>query len=75
VLTRDLAAVGVTVRVVDGEPYDAELYEPVGFEPTGDPKADLRVAETVRVGVVDHGTVVRVPEVIVYRHMEDGHGG
>lgn len=75
VLTRDLASVGVTVRVVDGEPYDVDLYEPVGFEPTADPAEDLRVAETVRVGVIDHGAVVRPPEVIVYRHMEDGHGG
>lgn len=75
VLTRDLASVGVTMRVVDGEPYDVDLYEPVGFEPTADPAEDLRVAETVRVGVIDHGMVVRPPEVIVYRHMEDGHGG
>ena len=74
VLTRDLASVGVTVRIVDGEPYDVDLYEPVGFEPTTDPAEDLRVAETVRVGVIDHGAVVRPPEVIVYRHMEDGHG-
>jgi hypothetical protein len=74
-LTRELAAVGVTVRLADGEPFDAEQHNPVGTESTRDPGADLRVAETVRVGVVDHGSLVRVPDVIVYRCLEDGHGG
>lgn len=74
-LTRELAAVGVTVRLADGEPFDAERHNPVGTEPTSDPGADLRVAETVRLGLLDHGSLVRIPDVIVYRCMEDSHGG
>lgn len=70
ILTRDLAAVGVTVRVVDGEAYDAQQHNPVGTQPTSDPGRDLLVAETVRVGYADHGAVVRAPDVIIYRCME-----
>ncbi|MGH3205964.1 MAG: hypothetical protein ACRDOA_18465 [Streptosporangiaceae bacterium] len=47
----------------------------VGTEPTSDPQSDLRVAATVRLGYLDHGSVVRTPDVIVYRCTEDGHGG
>jgi hypothetical protein len=75
VLTRDLVAVGVSVQLADGEPFDAERHNPVGTEPTSDPGADLRVAETVRLGVLDHGSLIRVPDVIVYRCLEGGHGG
>jgi hypothetical protein len=75
VLTRDLAAVGVTMEVADGEPFDARRHNPVGTEPTSDPAADLRVALTVRLGYVDHGSVVRTPDVIVYKAAADGHGG
>jgi hypothetical protein len=73
-LTRDLAAVGVTVETADGERFDAERHNPVGTEPTAEPTDDLRVATTVRVGYSDHGVVVRSPDVIVYRASEDGHG-
>ena len=72
VLTRDLAAVGVTFRVPDGEPFDDRRHQAVGTEPTGDPAADMRVATTVRAGYTDHGTEVRVPDVIIYRAA--GHG-
>jgi hypothetical protein len=74
VLTRDLAGVGVRLRLADGEPFDAARHNPVGTEPTLDPAADLLVAETVRAGYLDHGSVARVPEVIVYRCREDDHG-
>jgi molecular chaperone GrpE (heat shock protein) len=74
VLTRDLAAVGITVKLADGEPFDAERHNPVGTEPTSDPESDLRVAATVRLGYLDHGAVVRTPDVIVYRCTEDAHG-
>jgi molecular chaperone GrpE len=73
VLTRDLAAVGVTVELANGELFDAGRHNPVGTEPTSDPAADLRVAETVRLGYADHGSVVRPPDVIVYRAAADGH--
>jgi len=75
VLTRDLAAVGVTVEFADGELFDAVRHNPVGTEPTTDPAADLRVASTVRLGYTDHGSVVRTPDVIVYRTAADGHVG
>jgi molecular chaperone GrpE len=75
VLTRDLAAVGVTMEAADGEPFDERRHNPVGTEPTSDPAADLRVAATVRLGYLDHGSVVRTPDVIVYKAAADGHGG
>jgi hypothetical protein len=75
VLARDLAAVGVTVEVADGQPFDAGRHNPVGTEPTTDPAADLRVATTVRLGYADHGAAVRSPDVIVYRATADGHVG
>jgi hypothetical protein len=74
-LTRGLAAVGVTVDTADGEPFDAQRHNPIGTEPTADPAADLLVAVTVRLGYRDHGTVVRSPDVIVYRVPGNGHGG
>ena len=75
VLTRDLAAVGITVELADGELFDEGRHNPVGTEPTSDPAADLRVAATVRIGYADHGSVVRNPDVIVYRATADGHVG
>jgi hypothetical protein len=75
VLTRDLAAVGITVELADGELFDEGRHNPVGTEPTSDPAADLRVAATVRLGYADHGSVVRTPDVIVYRATADGHVG
>jgi hypothetical protein len=75
VLTRDLAAVGITVELADGELFDEGRHNPVGTEPTTDPAADLRVAATVRLGYADHGSVMRNPDVIVYRATADGHVG
>jgi hypothetical protein len=75
VLTRDLAAIGVSVELADGELFDARRHNPVGAEPTSDPTADLRVATTVRLGYADHGSVVRSPDVIVYRAGAEGHVG
>jgi hypothetical protein len=74
-LTRGLEAVGVTVETADGERFDAQRHNPIGTEPTADPAADLLVAATVRVGYRDHGTVVRSPDVIVYRAAGNGYGG
>ncbi len=74
-LTRDLAAVGVAVELADGELFEAVRHNPVGTEPTADPAADLRVATTLRLGYADHGSVVRAPDVIVYRTTADGHVG
>jgi hypothetical protein len=69
-LTRELAAIGVTVRIADAEPFDAAEHNAVGTEPAPDPGQHLRVAETTRLGYLDHGVQVRVPDVIVYRWEE-----
>jgi hypothetical protein len=75
VLTRDLAAVGVTFRIPDGEPFDSQGHRAVDSEATSDQAADMRVAATVRAGYADHGTVVRVPDVIIYRATGNGNAG
>jgi hypothetical protein len=69
-LTRDLEAIGVTVRIADSEPFDATRHNAVGTEPASDPGQHLLVAETTRLGYLDHGVQVRVPDVIVYRWEE-----
>lgn len=69
-LTRDLAAIGVTLRIADSEPFDAAVHNAVGTEPASDPGQHLLVAETTRLGYLDHGVQVRVPDVIVYRWEE-----
>jgi len=69
-LTRELEAVGVTVQSPDSEAFDAASHNAVGTEPATDPGQDLRVAETTRLGYLDHGVQVRVPDVIVYRWQE-----
>jgi molecular chaperone GrpE (heat shock protein) len=58
--------------VPDGEPFDPDLHNPVGTEPTDEPGQHLRIAGTVRAGYVDHGRLVRCPDVIVYRCAEAG---
>jgi len=74
VLTRDLEAVGVTVKLADGETFDPQRHNSVDIELTSDPAANLRVATTVKIGYLDHGSVVRNPDVIVYRSAGDGYG-
>jgi len=69
-LTRDLEAIGVTVQIPDSEPFDAAAHNAVGTESATDPSQHLRVAETMRLGYLDHGVQVRVPDVIVYRWQE-----
>jgi hypothetical protein len=67
VLSRDLKAVGITIQVPDGEYFSADRHNPVGIEKTSDPGDNMRVAATTRLGYLDHGVAVRVPDVIVYR--------
>lgn len=67
VLARDLEAVGVSMQLADGEPFDVVRHNPVGTEATSDPGRHLRIASTMRVGYFDHGEEVRAPDVIVYR--------
>lgn len=70
VLTRELGSIGVTMQSPDSEPFDAASHNAVGTEPATDQAQDLRVAETTRLGYLDHGAQVRVPDVIVYRWQE-----
>jgi molecular chaperone GrpE (heat shock protein) len=72
VLSRQLAGVGVTVQVPDGEPFDPDQHNPVGTEPTEEPGQHLLIASTVSPGYLDHGRLVRSPDVIVYRCGEAG---
>lgn len=67
VLSRDLQAIGVTMQLPDGEFFNADRHNPVGIEKTSNPSEDLRVAATTRLGYLDHGVTVRVPDVIIYR--------
>jgi hypothetical protein len=67
VLSRDLQAVGVTMQLPDGEFFSTDRHNPVGIEKTTNPSEDLRVAATTRLGYLDHGVTVRVPDVIIYR--------
>ena len=65
-LHRGLADVGVTPLEPDGAPFDGAHHDAVGREPTTDPARDRTVASTARTGYLDHGSVLRRPEVVVY---------
>jgi len=66
-LQRGLAAVGVNARRPDGEPFDGTLFDAVGCESTCRAEKDRTVARTHLVGYTDGDTVLRRPEVVVYR--------
>jgi len=55
------------VTVAPGSPFDPEQHRGVDWEPTHDPEHDKLVAHTDRPGYVDGTTVLRPPEVVVYR--------
>jgi len=55
------------MQLPDGEFFSADRHNPVGIEKTTNPSEDLRVATTTRLGYLDHGVTVRVPDVIIYR--------
>jgi molecular chaperone GrpE (heat shock protein) len=63
---RGLAEVGVVPVAPDGEPFDGAHHDAVDREPTTDPARDRTVASTERTGYLDHGRVLRRPEVVVY---------
>lgn len=65
-LHRGLAEVGVTPLEPDGRPFDGAHHDAVDREPTTDPARDRTVASTERTGYLDHGSVLRRPEVVVY---------
>ena len=65
-LHRGLADVGVVPVEPDGLPFDGAHHDAVDREPTPDPARDRTVASTERTGYLDHGRVLRRPEVVVY---------
>ncbi|GLZ44911.1 hypothetical protein Acsp06_10960 [Actinomycetospora sp. NBRC 106375] len=65
-LHRGLAEVGVLPIEPDGRPFDRAEHDAVDREPTADPARDRTVASTERTGYLDHGRVLRRPEVVVY---------
>ncbi len=63
-----LDAAGVReVVVAAGSPFDPERHRGVDWETTHDPAHDKRVAHTERPGYLDGPSVLRPPEVVVYR--------
>ena len=64
-LHRGLADVGITPLEPDGLPFDGTHHDAVDREPTTDPARDRTVASTERTGYLDHGRVLRRPEVVV----------
>ena len=65
-LHRGLADVGVVAVEPDGLPFDGAHHDAVDREATTDPARDRTVASTERTGYLDHGRVLRRPEVVVY---------
>lgn len=63
-----LLQVGVQEVVVQrGEPFDPQRHRGIDTFPSPEPGMDQKVAHTERCGYTDGGTVLRVPEVVVYR--------
>ncbi len=71
-LTDGLAAVGVQVLRPDGEPFDPNVHEVGGIEPTEQDALVDTVAETEVAGFADRGTMIREPVVVVYRRSSSG---
>ncbi|MEJ2888563.1 nucleotide exchange factor GrpE [Actinomycetospora aeridis] len=63
---RGLADVGVVAIEPDGQPFDGTHHDAVDREPTTEPARDRTVASTERAGYLDHGLLLRRPEVVVY---------
>jgi hypothetical protein len=67
-LNAELADVGVeVVAPSEGDPFDPNLQEATGSEPTTDPGRHMTVASTEFTGFTDHGKVLRRPAVVVFR--------
>lgn len=65
---RTLTRVGVDAVVpAAGDRFDSSQHESVGAEPTTEAARHETIASTEAAGYVDRGTVVRQPQVIVYR--------
>ena len=67
---------GWTVVDPQGQPFDPDRHHAVDRQVTGDQRLDRVVAATERPGWIDPaGTVVRYPDVIVYRYEPVAVGG
>jgi hypothetical protein len=63
-----LEQVGVReIPVAPGDPFDANVHHGVDARETDDPSLDQRIASVERPGYRDGATVLRLPEVVVYR--------
>ncbi|WP_092787251.1 nucleotide exchange factor GrpE [Actinokineospora terrae] len=62
-----LNATGITEITADGALFDPHHHTASGTVPAPRPDFRDRVAETRKPGYLDHGTVLRLPEVILYR--------
>jgi hypothetical protein len=72
-LIEALARVGVEpVEAKAGEMFDAKRHRAVGRVPTDDPSKQNLIAETERVGFIDHGRRLRYPAVSIYMDSLDG---
>lgn len=65
---------GVREVVADGQRFDPRVHEAFGTEPTERPELHDVVAETVKRGYAEGNRVIRVPQVVVYRHGTPGAG-
>jgi molecular chaperone GrpE (heat shock protein) len=66
-MERALRDVGVEAVYADGETFDGTRHRAVDTTPTGNELLHNRVSATERPGYLDHGTLIRPPEVVVYR--------
>ncbi|WP_051751401.1 nucleotide exchange factor GrpE [Streptosporangium amethystogenes] len=73
-LLEALNRAGVQEIVADGQRFDPRLHEAFGTAPADSPELHDVVAETVRRGYADGGQVIRVPQVVVYRHVSPSSG-
>ncbi|MFI6453548.1 nucleotide exchange factor GrpE [Streptosporangium amethystogenes] len=73
-LLEALNRAGVQEIVADGQRFDPRLHEAFGTAPADSPELHDIVAETVRRGYADGGQVIRVPQVVVYRHAAPSSG-
>ncbi|GAA0848939.1 hypothetical protein GCM10009525_71280 [Streptosporangium amethystogenes subsp. fukuiense] len=73
-LLEALNRAGVQEIVADGQRFDPRLHEAFGTAPADNPELHDVVAETVRRGYADGGQVIRVPQVVVYRHASPDSG-
>lgn len=71
-MERALSAAGITPFRADGEVFNSARHMAVAVEPTDDPARVHRVAQTLRPGYVQDGSIVEVAQVLVYQSASTG---